>query len=563
MNTIDDFEKSFDDFYNKPSLTTNNVNLALWRVLTVFEDVSFVVFMDYLGQADDEDKYKHELKVSSLMDAYKFYLKHITKRIYEESNDLSPCVPDKLFQGVVYRKILKVYFRSQTYRLICLHFTALRSGAANAIINNKSISINYTRSHEVHTFLQYCGYIKLDDTELTYHGYEVVTRMLKNPPKEFMNEARNSCRMDGVKPVYDFNNLITDYIYKKITCSLINLPDEWGFPWSTLNEFRCYAKALSTLCVYHIFMNAVATEKYSIKGGGVENRLLIISKQELNEKICNLIQIPVTTVNKITNHLVYGFGVNNPDPALQPLMPFNDKIVVSPFSVTTLNFERNALALHLRLDRKNFDSQSYLFEKNMTKDFINRLSNRFQYKKSFKLMHSKGGEIDVIIVDQKTKCIVICELKWMLTPADPNEVLGKIKESDHKIKQAIRKAEESRRQIPYILNSFRIKDISEGWDVYSFAVFDGFPGVEHQDGDEIIALPIDTFFMMLNSSSSLKVFCEFVKKGDWLPVEGVHYSNHKKTYTFGGMQIEIDEVELMDLLGYIISHIPNAISENL
>lgn len=563
MNNIDDFERSFDDFYNRPSLTTNNRNLALWRVLTVFEDVSFMVFMDYLDQADDEDKHKHELKVSSFMDAYKFHLKNILKRIYNESDDLTPCATDKLFQGGVYRKISKAYSRSELYRLICLHFTALRSGAAKATISNKKIAINYTRSHEVHTFLQYCGYVKFDVTDLPYHGYEVVARMIKKPPKELINEARNSCRIEGVKPVYDFSETVVNYLYEKISPSLIDLPEKWIFPWSTLNEFRYYAKALSALCANHIFMNAVATEKYNIRGGGVENRLFVISQRKLNEQIWKLTEMSATTVEKITQHLIYGFGVNNPDPALQPLIPYNDDLILSPFSVTTLNFERNALALHLRLYSKNFDNQSYLFEKNMTKDFISRLSNRFRYKTSFKLMHSKGGEIDVVVVDEMSKCIVICELKWMLTPADPNEILGKIKESDHKINQAIRKADESRKQISYILKTFNINGTGEGWDVYSFAVFEGFPGVEHYDGTETIALPIDTFFMLLNSSSSLKVFCEFVKKGDWLPVEGVHYSNHKITYTFGGVQVEIDRVELIDLLGYIFYHIPNSISDNL
>ena len=562
MKTIEDFECHFDNFFNKASLTTNNKSLALWRVLTVFEDVAFMVYTNFLKSNDDEYKYLEELKTSDFMDKYKFFLKYALSRIEKECTDLSACSVDPVFNGKVYKQITKTFKRSELYRMICLHFIATKSGAAEASVKNKKISIKYKRNHEKHTILQYTGYVKTEDDNIGRHGLEVVTRLMENKDPELREKAKSACFMEGIKPCYIIEWDILRYIYGQVSPSLMKLPDDWNFPWSSLEDFRTFSRALSSLNAYHIFMNYVATKKFNIRGGGIENRLLIISKEGLISAIKGLTSLSVEVISRIITILTYGFGVNNPDPALQPLIPYNDKFILSPFSITTLNFERNALSLHIRTNKKDFDGRSNAFEKKMTNEFINRIGERFKFKSPFYLQNSKGGEIDVVLVEEKSKTIVICELKWMITPADPNEILNKIKESDHKINQAIRKSVEAQKQIPYILERFDINSSSEGWRVYPFSIFDGFPGVESFEGNETVALPQNIFFMILNSCCSLGVFCEFIAKGTWLPLEGVHYLNHVNTYTFGGLQFEIQRVEMLSLTDYMFSYIPCRINED-
>jgi len=562
MKTIEDFECHFDNFFYKASLTTKNKHLALWRVLTVFEDVAFMVYNQYLQSNDDARKYLEELKASDFMDKYKFFLKYALIRIEKECTDLSICEVDQLFNGKVYRQITKTFKRSELYRMICLHFIAIKSGAAEASINNKKISIKYKRNHEKHTFLQYTGYLKLEDDDKGRHGLEVVTRLLTKRDPQLTGKAESVCHMEGIKPCYDIEWDVIKKIYEEVSPSLIELPDDWEFPWSSLKDFRTFSRALSAINAYHIFMNFVATKKFNIRGGGVENRLLIIGEDKLTLIINNLTNLPEEIIKKIITALTYGSGVNNPDPALQPLIPYNENYILSPFSITTLNFERNALSLHIRTNKKDFDSKSSAFEKKMTENFISQIRGRFKLKSPFYLKKSKGGEIDVVLVEEQSKTIAICELKWMITPADPNEILNKIKESDHKIEQAINKATEAHKQIPYILERFDIKSSKEGWKIYPFAIFDGFPGVESFEGKETVALPQNIFFMILNSCYSLGVFCDFITKGTWLPLEGIHYLNHVNTYTFGGLQFEIQRVEMLDLTDYMFSYIPYRINED-
>lgn len=554
---LDAFEEKLDTFYNKPSLTTENKNLALWRILTQFEDVAFLHLTEALKS--QEDYFLVQLKYITFIDEHKFQIKYALNRIFNECKDERPFPIDKVMQKKVYLQAWKIYKRSKQYRDISLSIISIRQGEASASIEGKKLKITNNRSQEKHTILQYCGYVREEDKKIE-HAFEILMNILKESEPTIKHAIESNISIKDSNPIYKLDLRLLEIIFNKVTHKLFEVPDDWVFPWSTLDELRCYFRSLNTICIYHIMMNQAASAKYKIKGGGIEKRLLIMSGADLIELIGKISNLKKDVIDKINRYLTYGYKTNKPDISLQPLIDFNDKLIICPQTVMSLNYERNALSLHLRVAKKNFDSQSYKFENGMITRFSEKIGKRFKYDTNFHLANRAGGEIDAIIIDELSKTIVICELKWVLTPADPNEILKKYSESEHKISQAIIKSEEAKRQKRYILNRFNIKSESlDDWKVYPFALFENFPGIEGDPKDGIIALPMYMFFNILNHTISLRVFCDFIKSGAWLPVEDLHYKKTKETFTFGGLQIEIGQIEVIDLAEYLFEYIPYSI----
>ncbi|HDL8090368.1 TPA: hypothetical protein PXQ40_002703 [Yersinia enterocolitica] len=193
----------------------------------------------------------------------------------------------------------------------------------------------------------------------------------------------------------------------------------------------------------------------------------------------------------------------------------------------------------------------------MTDSFASEINSLFPFITNFHLPNKSGGEIDVAILDEGSKTILLCELKWTLTPADQNEILHRQDESLRKISQAENKLSAARDNIKFILDRFNIEcnDITQ-WKIRSFVIIDGFAGVKAPLDSDVVLFPIKVFFKLLYSCVSLDEFYHFSKTYEWLPQEPHHYKKLTHTHNFAGMTIKIEAMEMLNVINYFEHYLP-------
>ncbi|MFL9910438.1 hypothetical protein [Paraburkholderia sp. RL17-337-BIB-A] len=132
-----------------------------------------------------------------------------------------------------------------------------------------------------------------------------------------------------------------------------------------------------------------------------------------------------------------------PDPALQPIVPLGAKMLAIPcIHFLSSHAERNVLSLMARTETVQFNSQSSLFEKGV----VGRLAATASVPANCAMLVNRtfrgGGkeeEIDVLLIDEVSHHILVCELRRILPPADPKEVRSRKSECLKKVRQLRRK----------------------------------------------------------------------------------------------------------------------------
>ncbi|WP_425085899.1 hypothetical protein PGT05_012485 [Yersinia enterocolitica] len=564
MEDFDEFERKVDVFFKKSKLTTENRFLALWRVLTVYEDNMFMCL--YVMR---EDLYKnkditHFLRYREELDKYKYSLKHTLELIYEKCQLLCDIEYDKYLGKENYQTLSQTRQKANAYSDISRNVISTHRNLTNFSIKNKEVSFKSKTEQEPYASLQYISVVGYDQsvTEDCISGIDVLVFLIMEMKRDnkfdfIFHTILTNSKVSNERVQYDFNIYALNSIFSLHSDKLIDMPDEWVFPWGDINDFRLYYRALSSICIYHLYCLWINGCVRHLKGAGVEQRVLDIPEDQLVAIIKKMTNLSEDIILKTTQYLTYGFKTKNPDPALQPLFKSPLGYFLPIHLILSSNYERNALSLHLRVNRITFDKTSYLFEKRMTDSFVSEINSLFPFITNFHLPNKSGGEIDVAILDEGSKTILLCELKWTLTPADQNEILQRQDESLRKISQAENKLSSAKGNIKFILDRFNVEcnDVTQ-WKIRSFVIIDGFAGVKAPLDSDVVLFPIKVFFKLLYSCVSLDEFYHFSKTYEWLPQEPHHYKKLTYTHNFAGMTIKIEAMEMLNVINYFEHYLP-------
>ena len=566
MKELSDFENIIDDVYNNQQLTTSNKQLAIWRVLTVYEDRMFFLISEYLNTITPKTEVGYNAFLSHALEEYKTVMKLTLDLVSKKCTDNTILPRDSYVNGSIYNKIASSYKQITKYSHLRWMVIATYNNEAIFRVAKKRVIFKQENDLCQYSVLQMIARCIPVENELYSDegsGFMALLIILKLKDKlSIYNSIISKSELNGYILKYDFDHKLLVEISELHRGNNSGLPINWNFPWSNVNEFRKFTHALVTLCLYHtsfVFFGAI---HWSVEGVGLEQRILVMHIEEFKRIISKLASIKKETLDSIINYLTYGYKTLNPDPSLQPLIIQNNEVFIAPYFITNLNFDRNALALHIRVDNKSFDKSSVVFEKNMTSRFIEKLTLSKFIDKNLHLPNKDGGEIDVITAEPETKTIVIFELKWMLTPSDPNEVFKKITECKHKITQAKNKLKAARNNVKSILNKLKIKgDDYENWTVYSFVIIDGFSGALPPVESEIKVLPQWLFFDLQKRSNDLAELAQFIRSNKWLPKQNTHYKKNNENHKFSKLQVTSEAIEFCNLDSYLTNYIPSMLEK--
>jgi hypothetical protein len=161
----------------------------------------------------------------------------------------------------------------------------------------------------------------------------------------------------------------------------------------------------------------------------------------------------------------------------------------------------------------------------MIEDLLTRIQRRYPLSKANLTIRftDASEEVDLILVDPQSKCVVIGELRWMLQPGDAREVYNRKKACLEKVPQLRRKVSAVRNHLSRVLSThFELDGSVLSWHVHGVVVIQTFGGTLSPDA----ALPImtsDTFITGVRQCASLAEFATWSQSLTWLPKEGTHF----------------------------------------
>ena len=196
-----------------------------------------------------------------------------------------------------------------------------------------------------------------------------------------------------------------------------------------------------------------------------------MGRDELTTRLRRYLGLNPGMINEIIADLTFGEeGITNPDVALQPLVPMGTgHLGWAPHLVLSSSLERNLLVLLNRLpkSRESYSRLAEQLEDRMRESFRHAL-----VPLGFRLWSGNvpgwgiASEVDLAIVDDRSRCVLILELKSFIAPADPREVADKATAIETGVKQVVRRQEafcKGRPALDTVLN------IDKGFQVH-FAV---------------------------------------------------------------------------------------------
>ena len=344
---------------------------------------------------------------------------------------------------------------------------------------------------------------------------------------DIMQAIEKSLTVTKKKFRYSLGKRLLNQVIKSSTQiyeNIFELPDNWKFSNYSLAEFRRMEKFILAFSIIHFLARYIAATK-GCEGLGQENCLIVLSHDQLVWKLTKHADVTPKVAKFFIEDITYGGkGINNPDPALQPLIKANnDEYIIMPSLFISNSLERNLVVLFNRLPKERDvysklvqEKESWLRQK--IQDEINLSNVRYIHGRLEK--NSNLPDIDLAIISDEEKIAFIVELKWFIGPSEPREVLEKTEEIQKGISQSLL-FDDISKKAPEILYDFLKVDKSYTLVFLVLSAnFIGFGTIQHPI---IPVVNAKHFVKKLNTARSFAIVSDWLKKGEYLPVEGHDY----------------------------------------
>jgi hypothetical protein len=513
-------EALLDQTYLRRPIPHPNQILAIWYCLTASEDAQRCMFTDLGAQLEFS-------RIIFYLDRYKYSMRYALDRIAREAEDRAVApVPRRVLAKYV-KIASELMFAGIDHALASQLCSALHSGSASAFEGDDAwrVEIDAVRHDKEYGALEMIGAAKrttVDFATLLFHW-------IRNPSEtpRIVNLIADSVKRRGDLLEYAYDGDLAVQLAQHVPEQPALLPAQWRFSWGSASDTTLLTNALALRCIYHIVAVHFGAGVRGLRGGGVSNIVLVVSRDQLVQDIRLMSSLSESKVRSFCKFLTWGFGTATPDPALQPLVPLAEGALAIPcLHLLSSDQPRNLLSLLARTDSPSFHSQSHLFESDMVAVLrsCSPPAGVLVQTNCKVVIDGDEEEIDAIFISEPERRIVICELRWMLGPGDPREVQNRKKVCLEKVTQLKRKVElASKRPDVLATTIFGLKPAAIDWIVDGAVLIAGFAGTRSPD-PRFPIMPVRLFELALNQASSLAALTEWYQGFSWLPKEGRHFT---------------------------------------
>jgi hypothetical protein len=513
-------EALLDETYLRHPIPHPNRILAIWYCLTASEDAQRCMFTNLGAQLEFS-------RIIFYLDRFKYSMRYALDRIAREAEEKAVAQVPRRVLGKYVKIASELMLAGIDHALASQLCAALHSGSASAFEDSDAwrVEIDEVRHDKEYGALEMIGAAKrttVDFATLLFHW-------IRNPSEipGIVNVIGESVKRRGDLLEYAYDSDLAVQLAQRVPEQPALIPAQWRFSWGAASETTLLTNALALRCIYHIVAVHFGAGARGLRGGGVSNIVLVVSRDRLVEEIRLMTSLSESRVRTFCKFLTWGFGTATPDPALQPIVKLAEGALAIPcLHLLSSDQPRNLLSLLARTDPPSFNSQSHLFESDMVAALRSCLppGGVLVQTNCKVVIDGEEEEIDAIFISELERRIVICELRWMLGPGDPREVQNRKKVCLEKVTQLKRKVGlASKRPDVLAATIFGLKPAAMDWVVDGVVLIAGFAGTRSPDPHFPI-MPVRLFELALNQASSLATLTEWCQGLSWLPKEGRHFT---------------------------------------
>lgn len=523
------------------------VDVSIWHLLTAAEDQVRMIFAGWVPK-----KQSHILHIDQL----KYSLRHSVNHILKSASNDKVSLPKKTV-AKSYEQASELLHEALKYEGLCRLIASTYNSRGSFIRDNNNYKFEYSNLVDIrYSVLEGLGHGADASADITgiLHRWLTATDAESIEEKVILSKIRDSARIRNRKVTYSYLGHIAYGISQQVPQREKVIPDEFEFSWGKSYTTQALINSLLIRCLYHVLTVEITARKLNIKGGAESCLLLLISREQLCNDLQQLADFTNEQVHCFIDILIYGNKSKTPDLALQPLYLATGGLLIVPcYHILNSNIQRNLLALLAKTEPKRFDSQSSCFEDQMISIIEPLLKNwQFHLLNTEFSVNKVKEEIDVLILDEINKTILLLEFRWILQPGDAREVHNKIKATSSKVNQLSRKVDFFEKNLVQNIKrgfdgAVNVGNASE-WNVHGIVVIQGFGGTgSHLD--EIPIITLDIFRKGLREFKCLHSLYLWIKGLSWLPEEGKHFEI--ETVVEGNDLVEVSRIAAVNIADQI------------
>ena len=342
-----------------------------------------------------------------------------------------------------------------------------------------------------------------------------------------MTLVSDMIRVDGARFSYPLNPSIVSKTLRHIEPALnqrFRLPEEWSFTDYTLAQYVRVAKSLWAISAIHFVSRLIAAGRGCL-GLGYSRALVVMSDEELYRRLARYTGLDDRCVRAVVSDLTFGAGeMRSPDPALQPLVRLTKTVLGwAPGLLLNNALERNLTVLLNRLP----DARDAYARLSQHKEALLRTQITDDLRGlQFRFWHGEVGawekrlDVDLAIVSEQEKCCLLLELKSFIGPAEAREIRDRSEEIARGIQQ-VKARQTLMQEQPQALRD--ALQVSSEFDLEWAVASETSIGAIWVQDDSVPVVRAGHLVRKLCQSRRLVEVCEWLRKREYLPVEGRDY----------------------------------------
>ena len=337
-------------------------------------------------------------------------------------------------------------------------------------------------------------------------------------------------------------------LFSRLSAPFYELPESWRFGDFNLAGFRKVNDALrAVVYVWQRIVEHAGSEDFPYAAFFP----FLVPRRELIAAVKDVTMLPRGEIARIIELLTYGScGIDNPDPALQPLIELSaGTLVLSTPLVMGTAAERNLTALLNRLptERRLYASLTQQKEALMRERMIRRLPPFLHSWHGHLRGHNDTLQADLAVVGPGSETLLFLELKWFIDPAEPRELDERSEELEKGVVQCKRLTDAVRAdpKLVTIVTNHTISHISAA------VVSANWIGLANVQDSEVPIINEEHLLAKIASTADLRTVTSWLVTRAYLPVEQVHFRTHVDRVSLAGSNLDWYGIEAVQKEAYL------------
>lgn len=419
---IRDIEKIIDVFHEKHPAFTGTKQQMTYDLLATFEDLCSLAI---IGSMLNPFSLR---KITDYMDALNQALNWVHNSSLSVSTvSINTMIEESRYENCV--SLLNDY--ALPYSIICSGYISYSRHRLTAVVNDNDVTFNFPENGNESAWSD----ILREANQMGIEGFMEVINPIKI--SYAYEKLKEHVSVQSGELCYELTGEVIDAfseIASKQWEATKTLPPSWKFDLFSLEEYRKFWIALTTLCYIHLF-SSLMIQDASIR---LKNSTIRQPIDNIISYVESITNVDKDVVKKIFEYITFEPEKKNVDIMYQPIVVMPENVVViAPMLFVGSKPERNLLSVVS--SKTDFEHSK---EVNDLEDLMVEEIEKILKKHSklvvikHKNLEGRLPDIDLGIYEPDTNSVLLCELKWFMAADSSKEVYAREDDITHGCEQS-------------------------------------------------------------------------------------------------------------------------------